>query len=56
MVNTEVIKMGIDTVKWCDEQMKKAIHEGKQLEAAAYARLKDLWETRANESKKSDNG
>ena len=48
--------MGLDTVQWCDEQMKKAIHEGKQLEAAAYARLKNLWEERSNgKSKEPDN-
>lgn len=49
--------MSIDTVKWCDEQLKKAIDEGKQLEAVAYARLKDLWEERTNgKSKESNNG
>lgn len=55
--NTEVMQMGVDTVQWCDEQMKKAIDEGKQLEAAAYARLKHLWEERTNgKSKEPNNG
>lgn len=55
--NMEVIQMGTDTVKWCDEKMNEAIQGGRQQEAAAYARLKDMWEERSNaESKKPNNG
>lgn len=51
MVSMEA-RMGVDTVKWCDEKMKEAIEGGKQQEAAAYARLKHIWEERANDSSK----
>lgn len=55
--NMEVIPMGVDTVKWCDEQLNKAIAEGRKLEAEAYSRLKELWAERTNgKSKESDNG
>lgn len=33
-----------DAVKWCDEQLEKAISSGRTQEAEAYERLKHLWE------------
>jgi len=57
MMASMEVKMGVDTVKWCDDKMKEAIEGGKQQEAAAYARLKHMWEERVNDpSKKPDNG
>lgn len=57
MMASMEVRMGVDTVKWCDDKMKEAIEGGKQQEAAAYARLKHMWEERVNDpSKKPDNG
>lgn len=57
LANMEVLQMGVDTVTWCNQQLEKAIQEGRKQEADAYARLKDLWEDRSNgKSKESDNG